>query len=347
MEASGTKFGIRITGVGYKHLDKIREHVKLCWPVGMGFMRSRIMGFLTFAVVAAGVVVGAYAGVRYAAGGSSPPEGEPPFPIPTDVPASAQLPVEAADIQLGPDGNLFVPDRGDACVYEEAARVTFESQEWVMLSSPVCELGWAYAAASGEVRPVPLVTPVAATPEPPYLGPTPTPAPFPCPTPKPGQSLAAPAAYIELGADGKYFRPDVGDGCVYQEASRFAEQGQEWVLLQSATCEPDMLFAPATGEVRALVPPLPTPAPPVTPEPSPTPPIKGVPRTDLPSPSEIQLGPDGKYYIPERGDGCPWAESGRFPQPDGTLKILLETECSPNLGFWYFPETGEIILVVS
>jgi hypothetical protein len=139
----------------------------------------------------------------------------------------------------------------------------------------------------------------------------------------------------------------VGDGCVYHEVSRSVDQGQEWVLLQSPTCDPDILFCPATGEVRAVVPSLPTPVPPATAEPTATPPTPAVPRLDKPLPSEIKTGPDGKYYIPDRGDGCPWAESGRFPQPDGRLKILLETECSGNLGFWYFPETGEIILVVS
>jgi hypothetical protein len=313
-------------------------------------MRSRIIGFLTFAIVAVGVAVGAYFATQLSDGTTGAQEGpERAFPIPTDVPAEAQLPVEAADIQQGPDGKLFVPDRGDGCPYHEVMRDTFEGREWVLFGNTTCEMYWRYAPDTGEVAAVTVIRSDISTAEAPsdYGGPTPTPPPFASPTPKPGRSLAAPAAYIKLDPDGKYFRPDVGDGCVYREASRWVEERQEWILLQSPTCDPDLLFAPATSDVRAVVPSLPTPVPPATAEPTATAPVQGVPRLDKPLPSEIKTGPDGKYYIPERGDGCPWAESGRFPQPDGTLKILLETECSPNLGFWYFPETGEIILVVS
>ncbi|MCJ7509405.1 MAG: hypothetical protein MUP14_00750 [Dehalococcoidia bacterium] len=397
-------------------------------------MTRRIIGLFVFVVVAVGVAAAAYAGLNQAAGGGGPSEGEAPFPIPTDIPASAQLPVRAADIQVGADGKLFVPDRGDGCPLHETDRKTFGGREWVLLDNSSCGLAWEYAPDTGEVVPVAVITgdaprtpipskfyagpvpttvPAAAqlpveagdfqaepdgrlfvadrgdgcplfedgrgtfqgvewvfvgnlwcemgwryapstgevvsfvliapdtwgTPTPSdYAGPFARPVPTTLPPRKPRTSLAAPEA-ITLGDDGKYFRPDVGDGCVYWEVSRTVEEGQEWVLLQSPTCEPDISFAPATGECRGF---FPTPAP-VTlkPTPTPTPIIMGMPREDLPSPSEIQLGPDGKYFIPDRGDGCPWTEFVRNPSADGGVVVFFETECPNEDSWWgYNPNTG-------
>jgi hypothetical protein len=204
---------------------------------------------------------------------------------------------------------------------------------------------------------------------------------------------------IKLGDDGKYSRADAADGCgEYREVARIKDDTGEWVYLQSPTCEPDVLFSPATGETRYLLPDFrlgpdgrflrvdignewcnfrevsrytedgllwirlesptycraailyaPTgaeqrmvPPPSPTPSATATPPIKGVPRGDPPAPSEIKQGPDGKYFIPDRGDGCPWTESGRVVLLDGTVDISFRTECTANFSWSFRPETGEV-----
>jgi hypothetical protein len=310
-------------------------------------MRLRIVGFSIFVAVAVGAAVGAYFASQISDGRTAA-HGEPEklFPIPTAVPASAQLPVEAADIQVGPNGKLFVADRGDGCPLSEVMRKTFEGREWVLLGNPSCSLYWRCAPDTGEVAPVPVVTGISeseAESPPPYQG---TPPIFPpLPTPKPG-AIAVPPAYYQLGPDGKYFRADAGDGCVYQEVSRYVDQGQEWVLLQSPTCA-DILFSPTTGEIRNL---FPTPTLPVTPEPTPTatPLTMGVPRKDdIPSASEVKQDADGKYFIPDRGDGCPWTESVRNTSADGEITVFFETECPADFWWSYRPSTGEIDGVIS
>jgi len=304
-------------------------------------MTGKIIGFVIFVVVAAGVVMAVYFGSQASDGSTSAQEGaEKLFPSPTPVPASAQLPVEATDIQVGPNGKLFVSDRGDGCPLREIMRKTFEGREWVLLGNSSCSLYWRYAPDTGEVAPVPVVTGVSeseAESPPQYQG---TPPIFPpLPTPKPG-AMAVPPAYYKLGPDGKYFRADAGDGCVYQEVSRYVDQGQEWVLLQSPICA-DILFSPTTGDIRNL---FPTPTLPVTPKPTttPTPITSGVPRSEPPSPSEIKLGPDGKYFIPDRGDGCPWTENIRNTSADGEITVFFETECPTNFWWGYDLSTGEI-----
>jgi hypothetical protein len=211
-------------------------------------------------------------------------------------------------------------------------RKTFEGREWVLLGNSSCSLYWRYAPDTGEVAPVPVVT---GSPEAEgssqYQGPG--------PTPKPG-AMAVPPAYYKLGPDGKYFRADAGDGCVYQEVSRSVDQGQEWVLLQSPTCR-DILFSPTTGEVRDL---FPTPTLPVTPEPTPipTPVTMGEPLRDIPSASEVKQDADGKYFIPDRGDGCLWTERARNTSTDGEITVFFETECPADFWWSYNLSTGEI-----
>jgi hypothetical protein len=304
-------------------------------------MRRNILGFFILVAVAIGVAVSLYLASQVSDGSTSAQEGaEKLFPSPTPVPASAQLPVEAADIQVGPDGKLFVGDRGDGCPLSEVMRKTFQGREWVLLGNPSCNLYWRYAPDTGEVAPVPVVRGVSeseAESPAPYQG---TPPIFPpLPTPKPG-AIAVPPAYYQLGPDGKYFRADAGDGCVYQEVSRYVEHRQEWVLLQSPTCA-DILFYPTTGEIRNL---FPTPTLPVTPEPTPTPtPLAmGEPRRDIPSSSEVKQDADGKYFIPDRGDGCPWTESVRNTSADGEITVFFETECPTNFWWGYDLSTGEI-----
>ncbi len=356
----------------------------------------RVNRFLALAGVIAAVALAvlAYSGVRYAAGGG---KNQPLFPIPTPIPASAQLPVTAADIQQGADGKLFVPDRGDGCGFQEVMRKTVEGTEWVVLANSRCSVYWDYAPGTGAVVADPVMTPdkVATSTPPEHAGPTPSPVPpghfsiepTPALAPQPDDArIAADGKYsipdkgdgctwretgrdvidgqqwvvldspqcagqfwfapgtgdtrldlhptFGLGADGKYFRLDLGDGCDFREVSRFVEGGREWVRLQSATCSGEFLFAPLSFEVRTVVA-----------SPTPTPAVSAVPRIARPSGSEVKLDPDGKYYVPKGAEGCAWTESLRRVQADGTLKVVLGTECTPDLWLWYYPQTGETILV--
>ena len=52
---------------------------------------------------------------------------------------------------------------------------------------------------------------------------------------------------------------------------------------------------------------------------------------------DIQLGEDGKYYIPDRGDGCAYRQEGTGVWPD---VILRAPGCEV---FWtYDPATGQL-----
>ena len=64
------------------------------------------------------------------------------------------LRVTAEDIELGPDGKYYVPDRGDGCSYREDKRGVWElGVEEVILRAPGCEVFWIYLPAMGEVQP--------------------------------------------------------------------------------------------------------------------------------------------------------------------------------------------------
>jgi hypothetical protein len=116
-------------------------------------MRGKLSGFCVFVLVAAGVAVGVYFASQVSDGSTSAEDGaEKLFPSPTPVPASAQLVVEAADIQVGPDGKLLVADCGDGCRLSEVMRKTFEGREWVLLGNPSCSLYWRYAPTQEKWR---------------------------------------------------------------------------------------------------------------------------------------------------------------------------------------------------
>jgi len=66
--------------------------------------------------------------------------------------------------------------------------------------------------------------------------------------------------------------------------------------------------------------------------------------------ADIQLGEDGKYYIPDRGDGCAYRETGRSPAM--VVKgIRLEAEVmlwalGCEMGLSYQPVTGRVNPVI-
>ena len=62
--------------------------------------------------------------------------------------------------------------------------------------------------------------------------------------------------------------------------------------------------------------------------------------------SDIQLGEDGKYFVPDRGDGCEYREIGRTPEPTyeaGTLpaEVMLWAQ-GCEVGIAYEPSTGHV-----
>jgi len=226
-------------------------------------------------------------------------EGPTPSPVPpghfSTMPTPA-LQAQPDDARVAADGKYSIPDKGDGCTWQETGRDVVAGQLWVVLESPQCWGQFWFAPETGETR-------LDLHPR------------------------------FALGADGKYFKIDFGDGCDYREVSRFVEEGRKWVRLQSATCSGEFLFAPLSFEVRAVVA-----------SPTSTPAVTSVPRSALPSGSEVKLGPDGKYYVPDRGDGCPWVEGSRFT--GGTLMVVLHTQCEGKPTLVYYPETGEVSAIV-
>jgi hypothetical protein len=233
-----------------------------------------------------------------------------PAPTPTLAPAASPTPetgrvmVAPADfVELDANGKYFIPDDGDGCYYVEVWRAELEGELWVGLQAPDCseagDLVWEFAPATRGLRPVLILQEPFRRSE----GPSP---------------IAVPLSSFQQRPDGTYFRPDAGDGCTYDEVARYMKDGKEWVFLMSATCGPGLLIAPATSNVRTIPfafkpPDLSAPATPTLRWPNPFPTVE-----------EVQLGPDGKYMIRGRADGCDYDEGERSTRPeDGRLWILL------------------------
>lgn len=62
---------------------------------------------------------------------------------------------------------------------------------------------------------------------------------------------------------------------------------------------------------------------------------------------EIQLGADGLYSIPDRGDGCAYTERGREDATPFSPAVVALWSDGPGceLGFFFEPATGEVRLV--
>lgn len=129
------------------------------------------------------------------------------------------------------------------------------------------------------------------------------------------------------------------------------DTGPEQALVASPT-------ATTTATVAAL--PTDTPEPTATTAPpSPTAPaalptalptkIPLQPRRDLPTAAEIMVDANGKYFIPDRGDGCPWFEHTRgtiaLADPKGATftEVIFTTPCDADFSWVYRVETGELI----
>lgn len=95
---------------------------------------------------------------------------------------------------------------------------------------------------------------------------------------------------------------------------------------------------------------IPTQPPPTVPPPTPAPPTPTpdtrMPIRDLPTLEQIQLGPDGKYFIADRGDGCRWVEHSRTASPDFGQEIVLITDCPIDFAILFRRETGEILMLM-
>ena len=182
--------------------------------------------------------------------------------------------------------------------------------------------------------PVPAVTP-EPSPEPSAPPASPEPSPtlppcLPCEA-RDRDQLQVNAPDIQLAPEGKYYVPDRGDGCSYQEIAWSPMRDEGWVSLYDPGCGSLWLYLPATGEVQGL---------PVCPcwE------VKGGKQLEVTA-AAIQLGPDGKYYIPDRGDGCAYRETGRSMLPGpGSVKVEVVFLWAPGceMGWTYEPATGRL-----
>ena len=144
----------------------------------------------------------------------------------------------------------------------------------------------------------------------------------------------------------------VGLGSFYLvRASQNTTPEQAIVESPTATATP---LPTDTPEPAATAVPQPTVAPP-----SPTPEaaaptalptkIPLQPRRDLPTVAEIMVDANGKYFIPDRGDGCPWFEHSRetipLAEPKGAAftEVIFTTPCNADFSWVYRVETGELI----
>jgi len=130
--------------------------------------------------------------------------------------------------------------------------------------------------------------------------------------------------------------------------------------------KPPTAVPTATAEPTAT----PLPEPTATPEPPPPPPTPTTEAKGLVTPAplgcpdcrvkasdqirvevkDIQLGVDGKYFVPDRGDGCLYAEAfrrpGRLPHVEGLEEVILRAPgCEITITF--VPATGEIRSTIS
>jgi len=236
-----------------------------------------------------------------------------PAPTPTPAPAASPTPktgramVAPADfVEMDANGKYFIPDDGEDCYYVEVWRVELEGELWVGLQAPDCseagDLVWEFAPGSGGLRPVLILQE---------------------PFRRQGGTWpnAVVPSFFQQRADGTYFAADAGDGCsYYEEVARYTKDGKEWVMLQSATCGLAILISPGTLDKRLI----PFAFKPPDLSPSTTPALRWP--NPFPTVEEVQLGPDGKYIIRGRGDGCDYDEGERSTRPeDGRLWILLRS----------------------
>lgn len=71
---------------------------------------------------------------------------------------------------------------------------------------------------------------------------------------KASDQLPVEAKDIQVGADGKYFIPDRGDGCLYRETARGqSPEGGQSVALWAPGCEVGWRFDLATGELHPMI----------------------------------------------------------------------------------------------
>lgn len=261
-----------------------------------------IVGSVVVAVAAAAAAGGYFAtqlpgGTDVAQEVAQPPTPTPSRPVPTPRPPDA--PIEGAEpYQLKSDeaGKYYIPDRGDGCTWTQQLALTplkgGYSPIIVLFSDCKADFYLAYYVTEqyiGNVRKAPVYQPQPL-------------APFD----------------IERHGDGKYYVPDRGDGCVYEEVARPTIQDQQWVMLRSSLCHHFLWrFSPATAELFPMDP---------TWWPTPT----------APSPSEVEVEPDGRYFIGDRGDGCTWVESSRRD-----TWVYFTTDCGFLVPFAYDTATGE------
>jgi hypothetical protein len=125
----------------------------------------------------------------------------------------------------------------------------------------------------------------------------------------------------------------------------FATQAMDGTSLAGEAEQPAATTAAAGSSPAPALTPQPT-APPTSPEPTWGPLgcadclVKGG-QTLRVTADDIELGPDGKYYVADRGDGCAYREDRRAVWELGTEEVILRAPgCEV---FWiYLPATREV-----
>ncbi len=128
------------------------------------------------------------------------------------------------------------------------------------------------------------------------------------------------------------------------------DSSQPSAALTTATVAASPTSSPPQATPTALVQPTnePTqrPATEVPPTVEPTPDTR-TPITALPTADQIQLGPDGRYFIADRGDGCRWHEYTRLDDPEIGTEVFLRTDCRTGFALTFRPNSREVLRLVS
>jgi hypothetical protein len=124
----------------------------------------------------------------------------------------------------------------------------------------------------------------------------------------------------------------------------------EQVTVESPTATATPLPTNTPEPAPTMIPPSPTAqaALPTMARPTPMPSIPRRASLELPDAGEIMMDANGRYFIPDRGDGCPWFEFARSTFPSGKAgetwtEVSLYTPCETRgIFFTYRLETGEV-----
>ena len=242
----------------------------------------------------------------------------PTPPVPPTLGVAIERNPSPEEIRQDSEARYFIPDRGDRCVWIEEQRLTLiplrgEERILVFLYSEEChpDFFFWYDPTDQRIFAWERYVPEGEAP--------------------PESLWPSPIALEDIQQDeaGKYSVSARADGCAYSELGRPTIDGEMWVMLSAPGCYILWRYAPATSELFAMDP-------------------LWWPIREMPAPSDFKLDSDGKYYLPDRGDGCPWREQNRFldefpndEEHPQHLIVNIASDCGSGSSFYRYDVTAE------